>query len=147
MKLSWFGSSDAEAVSAGRPSEKRKAATPTSSARIVTAAITAVLEKIRSPRRRRPPDAVASSWPALVVVSNRAMGSDLADRGSYSIAPTAVSTLAVNLLDRGAEPAASAASSCPSGLTAYSKNDFTRPASSADLYLVQPISEETRMIG
>src|ERR1700761_3842677 len=80
MKLSWFGSSDAEAVSAGRPSEKRKAATPTSSARIVTAAITAVLEKIRSPRRRRPPDAVASSWPALVVVSTELTARDLFDR-------------------------------------------------------------------
>src|SRR5882757_6558168 len=70
MKLSCPGSSEAEAVSAGSPSPTRKAATPKSRARIVTAAITAVLLKIRSPRRRRPPDAAASSWPALVVVSN-----------------------------------------------------------------------------
>src|ERR1043165_9357847 len=52
----------------------RKIATPASSARIVTAATTAVREKTRSPRRRRPPDAAASNWPALVVVSTEATG-------------------------------------------------------------------------
>src|SRR5215813_3496668 len=80
MKLSPFGSSEEDAVSAGYPSVTRKTATPTSSARIVTAAITAALLKIRSPRRRRPPDAVASSWPALVVVSTELTAGDLFDR-------------------------------------------------------------------
>src|ERR1700759_3968292 len=80
MKLSCFGSSAEDAVSAGNPSVTRKTATPASSARIVTAAITAVLLKIRSPRRRRPPDAAASSWPALVVVSNELTAWDLFDR-------------------------------------------------------------------
>src|ERR1700761_5406178 len=84
MKLSPFGSSEAEAVSAGKPSVTRKTATPARSARIVTAAIVAVLLKIRSPRRRRPPDAAASSWPAFVVVSKWATSGwlfDRADRG------------------------------------------------------------------
>jgi hypothetical protein len=35
----------------------------------VTAAITAALEKIRSPARREPPEAEARIWPAWVVVS------------------------------------------------------------------------------
>ncbi len=35
----------------------------------MTPAITAALEKIRSPGRRRPPDAEARIWPAWVVVS------------------------------------------------------------------------------
>src|SRR6201996_5505791 len=89
MKLSCLGSSAAEAVRAGNPSVTRKTATPASSARIVTAAITAVLLKIRSPRRRRPPDAAASSWPALVVVSNELTARDLfdrPDRGRYFFA-------------------------------------------------------------
>src|SRR6478752_10433124 len=72
MKVLPSGSSEALAVRAGKPSERRKIATPASSARIVTAATTAVREKTRSPRRRRPPDAAASSWPALVVVSTEA---------------------------------------------------------------------------
>src|SRR6185312_16719432 len=74
MKVSLPGSSEAEAVRAGQPSVARKIATPARSARIVTAEITAKLEKMRSPRRRRPPDAAASSWPALVVVSTEATG-------------------------------------------------------------------------
>src|SRR6201995_3383110 len=80
MKLSCFGSSAEDAVSAGNPSVTRKTATPVSSARIVTAAITATLLKIRSPRRRRPPDAVASSWPALVVVRTELPARTLFDR-------------------------------------------------------------------
>src|SRR5262245_9110966 len=47
----------------------RKIATPASRAMTVTAAITAALEKIRSPRLRRPPEAPARIWPAWVVVS------------------------------------------------------------------------------
>src|ERR1700742_4728596 len=80
MKLWCPGSSEDDAVSAGKPSVTRKTAPRASSARIVTAATTAMLLKIRSPRRRRPPDAVASSWPALVVVSTGATGQDLFDR-------------------------------------------------------------------
>src|SRR6188768_3077501 len=72
MKLLPSGSSEALAVRAGRPSERRKIATPASRIRIVSAASTAVREKTRSPRRRRPPDAAASNWPALVVVSTEA---------------------------------------------------------------------------
>src|SRR5262245_13641175 len=80
MKLSCFGSSAEDAVRAGKPSVMRKTATPASSARIVTAAITAALLKIRSPRRRRPPDAAARIWPALVVVSTELTAGDLFDR-------------------------------------------------------------------
>src|SRR3954447_18283290 len=72
MKLLPSGSSEAPAVRAGKPSERRKIATPASSSRIVTAARIAAREKTRSPRRRRPPTAAASSWPALVVVSTEA---------------------------------------------------------------------------
>ena len=54
---------------AGMESAIRKIATPASSARTVTAAITAALEKILSPGRRLPPDAEARIWPAWVVVS------------------------------------------------------------------------------
>ena len=56
-------------MTAGSASMTRKIATPASRARIVTAGATARLEKTRSPDRRRPPDAAARSWPALVVVS------------------------------------------------------------------------------
>src|SRR4051794_22901646 len=115
MKVLPPGSSEAEAVSAGQPSVRRKTATPASSARIVTAEITARFEKTRSPRRRRPPDAAASSWPALVVVSTEATSLlarfDRFDRGRHFLRQRRES---------GAEPAASAASSCPSGLTTYS---------------------------
>src|ERR1700744_2073641 len=55
MKLSCPGSSEDDAVSAGNPSVTRKTATPASNATIVTAAITATLLKIRSPRHRGPP--------------------------------------------------------------------------------------------
>ena len=57
------------AVIAGTESAIRKIATPASSARTVTEAITAAFEKIRSPGRRLPPLAEARIWPAWVVVS------------------------------------------------------------------------------
>ena len=44
--------------------------------------------------------------------------------------------------ESGAEPACSAASSCPSALIAYSKYALTTAASSAEPYLVQPIIDE-----
>src|SRR3954447_18790606 len=69
MRLLPSGNSEALAVIAGTESAIRKIATPASSARTVTAAIVAPFEKIRSPGRRRPPEAEARIWPAWVVVS------------------------------------------------------------------------------
>ena len=69
IRLLPSGSSDELALIAGTDSAIRKIATPASRARIVTPAITATLEKIRSPGRRLPPEADARICPALVVVS------------------------------------------------------------------------------
>src|SRR4051794_31468795 len=69
------GKSAALAVNAGVASATRKIATPASRARIVTAAMIARFEKIRSPGRRRPPEAPARIWPAFVVVSRCACAS------------------------------------------------------------------------
>jgi hypothetical protein len=63
------GSSAGLAVIAGTDLMIRKIATPARIASTVTAAITAALEKMRSPGRRRPPVAEARIWPACVVVS------------------------------------------------------------------------------
>src|SRR3954452_25071241 len=66
MRLLPSGRSEAFAVIAGTESAIRKIATPASSARTITAAIVAPFEKIRSPGRRRPPEAEARIWPAWV---------------------------------------------------------------------------------
>jgi hypothetical protein len=66
------GSSAELAVTAGADLMIRKIATPARIASTVTAAITAALEKIRSPGRRLPPLAEARIWPACVVASVRA---------------------------------------------------------------------------
>ena len=71
---------------AGTESAIRKIATPASSASTVTAAITAALEKILSPGRRRPPDADARIWPACVVVSVWASISSETEGGSRAVA-------------------------------------------------------------
>ena len=63
------GSSEAAAVSAGKPLGDEEDRDPGEQGEDRHRGDDGVLLKIRSPRRRRPPDAAASSWPALVVVS------------------------------------------------------------------------------
>ena len=65
IRLLPSGSSDELAVIAGTDSPIRKIATPASRARIVTPAITARLEKIRSPGRRLPPERRSQDLPGV----------------------------------------------------------------------------------